>query len=117
MNIAQVYAIMGWPLRFWRTKTLPPQPIANDLLFDEAIRIASGLAKPAVNPTTDDEFREKCLAMDIRYESLRQGERLGKLTQEERRELSCMETGSGWCLDLTHPPRRERLGRRQAFFL
>lgn len=116
MKISQLYAIMRWPLCFWETETRPPQPIANNLTLDEAIRSASGLAKPAVNPMTDDEFREKCRAMDVRYESLRQGELLGKLTQEERWELSRMETGGGWCLDLAHPPRRERLGQRLAYF-
>lgn len=119
MTLFQLYAIMGWQLRFWRTKTLPPQPPAHNLPFDEAVRIAS---RSAANPMTekkmtDDEFREKCRAMDIRYDSLKQGERLGKLTPEEHQELFGMETGRGWCLDLVNERPPERLGQRRASFL
>ncbi len=117
MKLSQLYAIMGWLLRFWRTKTLPPQPPAHNIKFTDAVRIAGGVAnmngadeapKPAM---TDEEFKEKCRAMDARYSSLKQGESLGKLSPEELRELHCMETGHGWCLDLQHE-RHERLGMR-----
>jgi hypothetical protein len=119
MNITQFYCMMGWPLRFWHRKTVPPQPIAHNIQFDEAVALSR---RPPENPTserkmTDEEFREKCRAMDARYSSLKQGESLGRLTAEEYVELIAMETGHGWCLDLTHERRHERRGQRRACFL
>lgn len=100
MNLSQLYTILGWPLRFWKTRTLPPQPVAHDLPFDEAVRIASRRIDTAAEADpqkkmADEEFREKCREMDARYTSLKQGESLGKLTPSERGELVCMETGHG----------------------
>jgi hypothetical protein len=117
MKLSQIYLLLGWPLRFWRTKTLPPVHPAHNVTFDDAMRMAhhqdvSGNSKKSM---TDQEFKELVSAMDVRYESLKQGEVLGKLSADESRELRAMETGDGWCLDL-HPRVPERLGRRPVIF-
>jgi hypothetical protein len=112
MKLQQIYAIMGWPLRFWRTKTLPPAPVAHDIPFDECVRsikTAPSTSEESNPPMSDEEFKTLCSAMDVRYSSLKQGERLGKLSPEELQELYAMETGHGWRLDLSSPPNHERL--------
>ena len=101
MKLFRIYQILGWPLRIWQTKTLPPAPAA-----------AGGLKQGM----TDQEWKEKCAAMDVRCSSLKQGESLGKLTSEELCELHLMETGHGWCFNLTHQSKHERLGGRSCIF-
>ena len=118
MKLSHVYKIMGWPLRFWRITTLPPAPIAHDIAFDELVhRLAERKAAAGDTPKqvmTDEEFKEKCAAMDARYYSLKSGEALGRLSHEEFQELHCMETGHGFRLDLYHR-KHERLGQRAAY--
>lgn len=118
MKLSQLYAIMGWRLRFWRTETLPPvQQPPHNIPFDDAMRMAhhQDVAEEPKQDMTDQEFKELVAAMDARHESLKQGEALGKLSADELRELLAMETGSGWCLDL-QPRAPERLGRRPVIF-
>ena len=118
MKLSQLYAIMEWPFRFWRTETLPPvHHPPHNIPFDDAVRIAhhkDGAREPKQG-MTDQEFKERVAAMDARHESLKQGEALGKLSAEELRELRAMETGIGWCLDL-QPRAPERPGRRPVIF-
>jgi len=116
MKLFQIYQILGWPLRFWQTKTLPPAPTARDIPFDELMRGLKSRTDPAASALkhgmTDQEWEEKCAEMDVRYSSLKQGEFLGKLSSEELRELHLMEIGHGWCFNLTHQSKHERLGMR-----
>ena len=117
MKLSQIYQILGWPLRFWRTKTLPPAPPAHNVPFDEIVRGLKSRRDPAAagdpkQGTTDQEFKELVDAMDARYYSLKSGESLGRLSSDELRELHAMETGGGWCLNLTNQPKPERLGMR-----
>jgi hypothetical protein len=142
MKLSQIYAIVGWPLRFWRTETLPPAPVAHSISFEEAVRI--GLARqPAPIDLIGNQWRwedgdraklrrlaprrdaeradiEKRLAaqtaMDVRYNSLKQGESLGRLTAQEQMELNHMETGHGWCTDFNPARPPERNGHRIAYF-
>lgn len=111
--LSQLYAIMGWRLRFWRTETLPPAHPPHNVSYDDAVRMAhhQDVAEEPKQGMTDQEFKEQVAAMDARYYSLKSGESLGKLSSDELRELRAMETGDGWCLDL-HPRVPERLGRR-----
>lgn len=117
MNLSQLYSVMGWPLRFWRTETLPPQPVAHDIPFSEAMRISRDPEETSRKRALEnEEFLERRRAMDARYSSLKQGENLEKLTTEERQELLGMETGHGWCLNLATMRPPERLGQRRACF-
>ena len=114
MKLSQLYAIMEWPFRFWRTETLPPvHHPPHNIPFDDAERMAhhQDAAGESKRSMTDQEFKELVAAMDARYYSLKSGESLGKLSSDELRELRAMETGDGWCLDL-HPRVPDRLGRR-----
>lgn len=120
MKLSQIYQILGWPLRFWRTTTLPKKPPAHNIPFNELMHDLKSRSDPTAGEQkqgmTDQEFKEKCAAMDARYFSLKQGEMLGKLSSEELRELRGMETGCGWCLDLNNYRPPERLGMRSACF-
>jgi hypothetical protein len=117
MKLSQIYTIMGWPLRFWRTKTLPPVHPEHNIPFNDAMRMAHHQDVPgnSKQSMTGQEFTELIAAIDARYESLKQGEALGKLSADESRELRAMETGAGWCLDL-FPQMPERSGRRSVIF-
>jgi len=64
------------------------------------------------------EFKKLIAAMDARYDSLKQGEALGKLSDDELRELRAMETGCGLSYYLTYQNLPYyRIGRRSCMFL
>lgn len=118
MKLSQIYAMMGWPLHIWKTKTLPPAPIAHNIPFDDLVRSVKQRAAEVPKPSmTDEDFTELCAAFDARYSSLKQGEALGKLSSDELSELHSMETGHGFSLDLSYNQRHERLGQRLAYLL
>jgi len=133
MKLSQIYAIVGWPLRIWRTRKLPPKAVEHNITFDEAVRRVTkklpgrpedligdrwnweegGLRiLPRVAPTTDAEradIEERLAmqtAMDSRYCDLKQKESTGKLSGAELMELIGMESGCGLCLDNYDPEQR-----------
>lgn len=66
---------------------------------------------------TDQEFKKLIAAMDARYDSLKQGETIGKLSNDELRELRAMETGCGLSYYLTYQNLPYyRIGRRSCIF-
>lgn len=116
MKLSEMYLLLGWPPRTWKTTAAPPEPIAHDVAFDDMRRLARTVhGDPEQQPF--EEIAKKCAAMDARYDSLKQGESLGKLSTEELCELRRMETGWGLCLDLSPCENHERLGQRSAYRL
>jgi len=116
MKLSQIYAMMGWPLYVWKTKTLPPAPIAHSIPFDDLVRSVKQHATEVPKKSmTDEDFKERCAAFDDRYSSLKQGEALGKLSPDELSELHSMETGYGFGLYSSYASEHERLGQRLAY--
>jgi len=117
MKLYQVYQTIGGLLWFWRTKMPLPAPPSHTTPFDDLVRGLKSIRDPAVvgglkQGMTDQEFKKLIAAMDARYDSLKQGEALRKLSTDELRELRAMETDCGLSYYLTYQNQPERLGRR-----